>query len=424
MKVCLVDPPTPCNTNAPNVGLAYIGSSLRQLGHEVAVIDMARVPDFRYEHADLVGVSIKTHNYPEAQVITHRIKRSCSNAKIVWGGVHVTLSGEKLVDENPEVDHFVVGEGEYFTEHLNGKMCCMPCNQDLDSLPFPDYRLFDTYPLLLGLSYPLIASRGCPYNCIFCAVPRISGRKVRYRSVENCIEEVKIAKSQGFKDVQILDDNFTFDMEFAKRFCREMKKVGIYWHMPNGIRADRFDEELAQLMQESNCYQISFGVETACPAVFKGLKKGESLEDIEHAVEIAKKYGLRVNCYFMIGLPNSTFERDLESLKWVFDHKVNANFGMLVPYIGTQAWNWVQDKLISNRGSHFGKLAYPTFQTEEYPAEDMMDAFLIFNFVCRSGFTEEWYRENGIYHVMETDLARRARRHLQELKRIGVVRED
>lgn len=423
MKVLLIDPPTSCNINAPNVGLAYIASSLRHLGHEASVIDMAKIPKFRCKEADLIGISVKTHNYAEAQEVTKRVK-NYSETEVAWGGPHVTLLGEKLVDENPNVDYFVVGEGEFFTEHLNSKMCYMPYIDDLDSLPFPDYRLFDTYPLILRLSYPFIASRGCPYNCIFCSVPKISGRKVRYRSVENCMEEIKNAKDQGFRDIQILDDNFTFDIKFAKAFCKEIKKLEIFWHMPNGIRADRFDAELARLMREANCYQVSFGVETAHPGVFKGIRKGETLEDIERAVEIAKKYGLQVNCYFIIGLPSSTFERDLESLKWTLEHKVNANFGMLVPYVGTPIWSWAQDKLISSCGSHFGKLAYPTFETEEYPAEDMMDAFLIFNFVCRSGFTEEWYKENGIYHTMEADLARRAKRHLQELKRIGVVREN
>jgi len=419
MNILLIDPPTPCNTNAPNVGLGYIGSSLRQLGHGVSIIDMARKPEFRYKEADLIGVSVKTHNYVEAQKVTTRLKESCK-AEVVWGGPHVTLLKEKLIGENPNVDYFVVGEGEFFTEYLNSKMCYLPYIDDLNRLPYPDYRLFDTYPLLLNLSYPMIASRGCPYSCIFCSVPLISGRNVRYRSVENCIEEIKLAKSQGFRDVQILDDNFTFDVEFAKAFCKEMRRVQMFWHMPNGIRADRFDDELAQLMGEADCYQVSFGVESAHPEVFKGIRKGEKLEDIEHAVEIAQKHGLRVNCYFIVGLPNSTFERDLQSLKWVLEHRVNANFGMLVPYLGTQIWNWVQDKLISGCGTHFGKFAYPTFETVQYPAEDMMDAFLIFNYICGSGFTNEWYEANNI--LMEKDLLERVKRHLEVLKEAGVVK--
>jgi anaerobic magnesium-protoporphyrin IX monomethyl ester cyclase len=420
VRIVLYDPPTQCNTNAPNCGLAYIGSSLKQLGYEVFIIDMSRAPNFRYKEADLIGISVKTHNYIEAQKVTNQLKKVCPNAKIVWGGAHITLMKEKLIDENPNVDHFIVGEGEFFTKNLNDKMCYMPYIEDLDSLPFPDYRLFDTYSQILELSYGLICSRGCPYSCTFCSVPLISGRKVRYRSVQNCIDEIKLAKNQGFRDIQILDDNFTFDLDFAKDFCREMKKVGIFWHMPNGIRADRFDEELAELMVSSGCYQVSFGVESAYSEVYKNIRKGEKLEDIERSVEVAKKYGLRVNCYFIIGLPNSTFERDLESLKWVLDHKVYANFGMLVPYPGTQVWDWVQDKLISSCGTHFGKFAYPMFETKEYPAEDMMDAFLIFNYVCKSGFTEEWYKTNNINMIQ--DLTKRVERHIEQLKKAGLLK--
>lgn len=424
-RILLIDPPTECNTNAPNVGLAYIGASLKKLNHEVSILDLTReIPGLNVQNplfmgdVDLVGISVKSHNYSEAKTVTADLNHA---AETVWGGAHVTLMKEKLISENPNVDHFVVGEGEHFLDNLKDKMCYMPYIEDLDSLPFPDYKLFNTYSQLLNLSYPLICSRGCPYGCIYCSVPLVSGRKVRYRSVGNCIEEVKSAKEQGFSNVQILDDNFTFDKDFAKAFCREMAKVGLAYHCPNGIRADKFDEELADLMVGSGCYQVSFGVESAHSEVYKNIKKGEKLEDIENAVQIAQKAGLQVNCYFIIGLPGSTFEKDLESLKWVMNHGVRANFGMLVPYIGTQVWDWAQDKITSTRGSHFGKLAYPIFQTSEYPAEDMMDAFLIFNYVTGSGFTDEWYKTNAV--EAKPDFEKRLGRHFGVLKGCGVLRE-
>ena len=428
-SIILIDPPTPCNTNVQNIGLGYIGASLKQLGHKVSVVDMARNPRAdvaTLEGADFIGLSVKTHNYAEAQKLTAHLRQG--ETKIVWGGAHVTLLAESLIEENPDVDFFVVGEGEYFTLNLDGasKMCYTGYVDDLDSLPFPDYKMFDSYSLILEQGrWPLITTRGCPYGCTFCAVGLISGRKVRWRSVENCMKEVEYAIGQGFRQIQILDDNFSFYLDRAKQFCKEIKKFHIPWNCPNGLRCDRFDEELASLMVDAGCYQVSFGVETAHPDVYKGIGKGETLEDIEAAVETAKKHGLQVNCYFIIGLPGSTFERDLESLKWAIRHKVKADFNMLVPYPQTRIWNWVQDKLIMKEvwsGTHFGKMAYPTFETPEYPAEDMMDAFLIFNYVCGSGFTKEWYQSQGLSHVIEIDLMARAKRHLEPLKEAGVLK--
>jgi len=425
MKIVLIDPPTPCNTNTPNIGLAYIASSLKESGHQVVVRDMARVASNRTitdvtEDADLTGISVKTHNYHEAQRITKEI-----HGKRVWGGPHVTLvAGKELIAENPEVDHFIVGEGEFFVDMLTeGKLCVMPRISDLDRLPFPCYSLFDSYEQLLNGPYPLICSRGCPYNCSFCSVPLISGKKVRYRSVKNCMKEIEQAKKLGFNRIQVLDDNFTFNMDFAKEFSAEMclrKCLGLCWYLPNGIRADKFDEELARLMHDSNCYLISFGVESACLDVYKKIGKGETLEDIDRAVELAKKHKFFVNCYFIIGLPGSTFEQDLESLVWAFKHNVKADFNMLVPYPGTRIWSWAQNKLKGTVGTHFGKLVYPTFETEEYSAEDRMDAFLIFNFLSGSGFTKEWY--NGDAGKMETDLTMRIQRHMGPLRAAKVIR--
>lgn len=416
-KIMLIDPPTPCNTNVPNCGLAYIGASLKQLGCEVSVIDMARKPETEIaalEAADLVGLSVKTHSYADAQKVTIRLRQLSryGKTKIAWGGSHVTLLKEELIAGNPDVDHFVTGEGEFFTEQIgNSKMCHMGHVTDLDSLPFPDYKIFNSYSLILEAGrWPLITTRGCPCGCTFCAVGLISGRKVRQRSVENCMKEVEYAIRQGFKQMQILDDNFSFYLDRAKQFCKEIKKFRVPWNCPNGIRADKFDEELGRLMVDAGCYQVSFGVETACPDVYKDIGKGETLEDIEAAVETAKKCGLQVNCYFIIGLPGSTFERDLESLKWAIRHKVKADFGMLVPYPETRIWEWARDKRISkDYGSHFGKLAYPTFETEEYTAEDMMDAFLLFNCFSGSGFTHEWYQIRQEPEL--PDLKLRAGRH-------------
>jgi len=420
VNVTLINPYTCMNKNSPHVGLGYLASSLERCGHKVRVVDLNLVPNPVHRifngKTNLYGITVSSDAYAEAQRLTKMIKKK-TDAKVVWGGTHCSIMGEDILKENPEIDYLVIGEGEYFTEHLESPLVRMPFRDNLDELPFPDYTLFDSYPLIRKMPYSFISSRGCPYKCKFCLVPKISGRKVRIRSVENCIEEIGLAVKQGFRHVQILDDNFSFYVSRAKEFCREMKKIGITFHNPNGMRADRFDEELAELMRNSGCYAVQFGVESAVPEVFDGIDKGESLEEIEEAVEIAKRVGLAVGCYFIIGLPNSTFEKDIQSLRWVQRHKVRASFGMLVPYPQTPLWNWAKGKLIGSytEASHFGKACYPIFETEEYPAEEMFDAFLIINLLAGNTLTEEYYRTNGLLRVMPYDLMRRATRHSKSL---------
>lgn len=136
--------------------------------------------------------------------------------------------------------------------------------KNLDDLPPPNFDYFDTVKGKID-QYPLITSRGCPYSCSYCCVPKIVGKKWRVRSPKKIIEELKHAKLKyGSKRFAILDDNFTLDIKRAKEFCKHLidEKLDMGWECQSGIRCDRVDEELFKMMKKAGCDAVTLGIES------------------------------------------------------------------------------------------------------------------------------------------------------------------
>ncbi len=222
-----------------------------------------------------------------------------------------------------------------------------------------------------------------------CNVPTVIGRKFRTRSGENIMNELRYAQEKyGCTEFKVLDDNFTLLMDRAKDICRFFIDEGLdmKWTCPNGIRADRLDDELCELMVKAGCYSVSIGVESGDPEVFRKINKGEKLEDVEHGIAIAKKAGLKVHGFFILGLVGSTYETDKRSMEFV--KKVgleSASWGILVPYPGTEVWNQVRAdpnvRMLRDwkEGFHIGARPKPVFDTPEYPADERVKAFYLAN---------------------------------------------
>jgi len=358
MKI-FVDPQGEKNVAYPNLGLAYISAELQE---EHKIIDQYLIPfpkdRFLNYKSDWVGVSVKMNTYKEAVRISELYKQKYPNAKIVWGGPHITSASHRIKKKNPDIKLFV-GEWKHTV--------------DLDLLPFPDYSKFDSYHYLVErwqkgeLSYPIITSRGCPYQCTYCAVHLVAGRKWRARSTENCYEEIKQAKEKWhIKSFDILDDGFNIDKQRVIEFCKLIKPLKLTWSCGNGIRADRFDEEMAKAMLEAGCRHVSFGIESVIPEVLQAVKKRETIEQIEKAIDIAKKY-FGVAGFFIIGLPNSSYERDLSSVRWAVKKQISSHFQYLVPFEGTEIYNTYYKGGNYDQALTFGLRARPV--SKEYPHE-------------------------------------------------------
>jgi radical SAM superfamily enzyme YgiQ (UPF0313 family) len=233
--------------------------------------------------------------------------------------------------------------------------------RDLDSLPFPDWHQIDPrlYPKAphgaLVKKFPVgvvMTTRGCPYECTFCASPKFYGRSIRFRSPENVIQEVQyLVENFNVKEIHFEDDNLTLKRDHVEKICDLIieNKLNIAWACPNGIRADRVDEGLIGLMKESGCYYFAYGVESANPQILKNIKKRETIDVIEKAIEMAEKKGISCQGFFVFGLPGETKATIEETINFAKRSKLSrAQFLILDVLPGSELWDTLKGKFIPN----------------------------------------------------------------------------
>ncbi len=344
MNSIFVNPNAKINQHIPNMSLAYAATHFN-----AKVIDLNTRPNpknrFLKDKSDILGLSIQSRTLTEARKISKMYKKKYPRSKIV--------SVNTDIDVQCCYPFLSFGKNLLFDKTFS------------DKYPFPNYELFDSFDIFLKnwqsniWSYPIMTSLGCPGQCIYCSA-RL--RRYKPRSVKNCYEELKQAKDRWkIKSFEILDDLFNFDKNRVLEFCDLVKELNLKWYCVNGLRADMFDEDIAEAMSESGCEYVGFGIESVNPEVLLAIKKGETIEQIDAAVNVAKQYFKSVNGYFIIGLPRSTYEKDLASLRWALKKKINAHFSFFVPP------NNRSDSLF------YGETAKPL--SDEYPKELQLRIF-------------------------------------------------
>ena len=283
---------------------------------------------------EFVGITFVTPLIQEANRVAQMVRDLDKRTVLIAGGPHCSSFPESTLKETV-FDVVAVGEGDFtICEILEGKDYTniegiaykkddeirvnprKPFIKDLDVLPFPEYSLFDLKNYKVS---PAIArknpvawvetSRGCVYDCIFCN-KNCFGKTFRVKSPERVVDEFLRVIDHGFNEIYLADDGFTTNMKRAKKICDLLiaKNIRINWSLLNGVRADRLDLELLEKMKAAGCYRIFLGVESGSQRVLDTIKKGTTIEQLENAVSWAKKAGIEVVGYFMLGLPGDTEE--------------------------------------------------------------------------------------------------------------------
>jgi len=194
----------------------------------------------------------------------------------------------------------------------------------------------------------MIATRGCPYPCTFCGAGKALGKRVRKRSTENLLEEIDLLSgTYGIKEIHIMDDNFTFDRDYAARFCEALLKrdAKIFWALPNGVRLDTLDEGLLRLMEASGCYSMAVGIESGNQHVLDHIKKRLTLEKIEEKIRLVKRVsGIKVTGFFILGYPVET-RQDMETtIRFALQLPLDrANFFNYTPFPGSQIYEQLKE---------------------------------------------------------------------------------
>jgi radical SAM superfamily enzyme YgiQ (UPF0313 family) len=306
----------------------------------------------RLSNSDLIGVSTTTSTAPEAYRLADGFRRLGKPAVI--GGVHASFMPEEALEH---ADFVVRGEAESSFPQLLARLESgaepidvpgisfrrgdqivhnpdAPLIADLDGIPFPDFSLISSDLRLFDV--PVQTSRGCPFPCNFCSVTKMFGRKVRYRSVESVLEELKqIPKPSVF----FYDDNFCARPAFTKQLLESLLVQGSkLQYFSAQVRADMTrDAELMRLFYAAGGRQVYVGFESINPESLKAYDKRQTLEEIVSSMEVFRRFKIRVHGMFIIGSEYDTPRTARETLRFARRHGIDTiQFMMLTPLPGTE----------------------------------------------------------------------------------------
>ncbi|MBN2207887.1 MAG: B12-binding domain-containing radical SAM protein [Candidatus Coatesbacteria bacterium] len=329
------------------LSLLYIAAYLRQQipGLEAEILD-AQAENLDYneicdrvwqKRRDVIGITFWTAQATFAYTLSPALKRLCPTAKIVFGGVHPTIFPDEA---SKHADYVIVREGERpFCELIRRLMAREELDgipglgyrptpdedfrswpddgfiQNLDELPFPawDMLKLDCYTTQMhvkgGRRVPVIGSRGCPYNCVYCTSPFLWQRSVRYRAPVKVVDEIEaIGKKLGIHQIHFWDDNLFMVRDYIKPLCEEIIRRGLKINWVGLTRASHLvkNADLMQLAKDSGCIGMEIGIESANPETFDVIDKQESLEDIITCARIQAQVGMYPMFTYMAFNPGET----------------------------------------------------------------------------------------------------------------------
>ncbi|MDP2946751.1 MAG: radical SAM protein [Nanoarchaeota archaeon] len=394
------------------LGLLYLAGVLEKNGYSPKIFDCLVVPTskifkkddkiihgipdndilefIKKEKPNVVGITNPfTAQLDNAIHIADLTKSIDKEIITVIGGPYASVRGRELLENEKNIDIVVKMEGEYTFLDLIKKIDkklpiddignilyrdkknniienkCGEFIKNLDELPLPAYHLIDmdryfsffkrgigARTSIYNRSISMITSRGCPYNCIFCSIHLHMGNFFRAHSSDYVIRYIKyVVEKYRIKHISFEDDNFTLDTERCKKIILGIieNQIKITWDTPNGIRADRIDEELVELMKRSGCVELIFGIESGSQRVLDEIiDKKLKLENVINAIKLCQKYRIKTKAFFVIGFPGETKEDILKtknfSLELYKKYKIESGLLIATPLFGTRLYRVCKSK--------------------------------------------------------------------------------
>lgn len=337
MKIVLIEPAsTEANVYSklrmPLLGPIYLGTILKNRGHQVQIYneDIYK-PDYSRLDADIIGISILTSTAKRGYDIAAKFPKE----KVIIGGVHASILPHEALSFARQV---VVGEAEnVITGIVEGtikdEIVYGTPVQDLDKLPYPDFSLLKGYKAS-HYAMPVSTSRGCPFDCTFCAVTKIFGRKYRFRSANNVMGELLSRQANSFF---FCDDNFTADPKRVHNLLQLMLKHKIRdWICQ--VRCDSAkDDAFLNLMAQAGCKLVCVGFESVNHKTLQAFQKKQTIDDIVHAIRSFHRNRIKVHGMFVLGGDDDNENTIWDTLKFAIKQKIDTiQMMILTPIPGTK----------------------------------------------------------------------------------------
>ncbi len=384
--ICLIIPPSPFLLDERvfmSLGILRVAAVLQQRGYKPDVLDLSGITNPRavlktyFDSAPagtLYGITATTPQLPAAVRISEEIHKHDPGCKIILGGPHVTLthaawkrervrgildgraghSFDKIVEH---FDVFVAGDGEeaifvalrddapQFVDADDPNSSLFLTSSQLSQLPFPARELVDVRSYHHDVdgknALNVILQLGCPFGCGFCG-GRLSAsfRRVRLRSTENVIEEIRhIHSTYGTEAFMFHDDELNVNPEFLnllRGLIGLQEELGVSFHFRGFIKAQLFTDEQAELMYRAGFRRILVGFEAADPRILKNIRKSSTLEQNTRCMEIADRHNLKVKALMSLGHPGESPETIAAVKDWLIRVKPHDfDVTVITTYFGT-----------------------------------------------------------------------------------------
>jgi len=344
----------------PPLGILYLATILKELGHEVHVIDVEAeglslaelIQRVRSINPEVVGLTCLTYTLDSCRKIIKEVKK-VTNAYVAVGGPHVSVVRENSLKELG-ADLCVIGEaeaviGEIVEKKPKGVLYAEEI-QDIDSIPFPDHGLIQhlKYGAFYGLRFGekvtgILTTRGCKYGCTYCNRPK--KLSFRARSPENLLEELKELDRMGFDTIWLADDNFTNDPKNVIKLAKLIKREKLKFHFYGQARVDVPSRALYKAMREMGVMGLSYGVESLNPKIIRWYNKTPHPEKwpryVEKTLKLCDEYKIVFLGSLIFGAPMETKEDMEYSIEFLYKNGADIINGNILLYlVGSPIWYW------------------------------------------------------------------------------------
>lgn len=387
----------------PPADLMYLAAVAEKQGFEAKISDYSQSGDYEEDlrefKPDYLVVNIATPTLEHDLDAVKKAKEICPNITTVAKGAAFLTLGEKIVSEHNELDFGILGEAEdtlkdildnkpknnilgiYYKENdevkFTGKR---PFIEDLDSLPFPARHLVNNNiyrrPDNNKVQATIKVSRGCPFHCFFCLATPVSGAKVRRRSPENIVAEIReCVEKYNIKNFLFWSDIFNIDKDWTMKLCQAIIDSGLKITWFANTRADTADYEMAKIMYKSGCRLVSIGVESGSQYMLEKMGKKITLNDVRRTVKVFKKAKIRIYNYFVIGLPWETEETVEETIKFAIELNSDfISFYTATPLPGSRFYDYaLEHNLFDKETSFENAYYYPAVNTHNLTRERVFE---------------------------------------------------